>query len=95
MPRYIDADKFIKWLDVGHLRSPSEICYSEGDVKVMIDMQPTADVVEVVRCKGCMFWRGKDHDGVCIENGLATRMENEFCSRGKKKGSESDGTTQT
>ena len=95
MPRYIDADKFIKWLDVGHLRSLSEICYSEGDVKVMIDMQPTADVVEVVRCKGCMFWRGKDHDGVCIENGLATRMENEFCSRGKKKGSESDGTTQT
>lgn len=95
MPRYIDADKFIKWLDVGHLRSPSEICYSEGDVKVMIDMQPTADVVEVVRCKGCMFWRGKDHDGVCIENGLATRMENEFCSRGKKKGGESDGATQT
>ena len=44
MARYIDADKFIEWLDVGHLRSPSEICYSEGDVKVMIDMQPTADV---------------------------------------------------
>lgn len=86
MPRYIDADKFIKWLDVGHLRSPSEICYSEGDVKVMIDMQQTADVAEVVRCKGCVFWRGKDHDGVCIENGLATRMANEFCSRGEKKG---------
>ena len=47
MSRYIDADKFIEWLDVGHLRSPSEICYCEGDVKVMIDMQPTADVVEV------------------------------------------------
>ena len=44
MARYIDADKFIEWLDVGHLRSPSEICYSEGDVKVMIDMQPTAEV---------------------------------------------------
>ena len=47
MKRYIDADKFIEWLDVGHLRSPSEICYCEGDVKTMIDMQPTADVVEV------------------------------------------------
>ncbi len=46
--------------------------------------------VEVVRCKGCMFWRGKDHDGVCIKNGLATRMANEFCSRGEKKGDESD-----
>jgi hypothetical protein len=47
MSRYIDADKFIRWIDVGHLRSPSEICYCEEDVKGMIDMQPTADVVEV------------------------------------------------
>ena len=54
MSRYIDADKFVEWLDVGHLRSPSEICYCEGDVKTMIDMQPTADVVEVVRCKDCV-----------------------------------------
>ena len=53
MSRYIDADKFVEWLDVGHLRSPSEICYCEGDVKTMIDIQPTADVVEVVRCKDC------------------------------------------
>lgn len=42
--RYIDADKFIEWLDIGHLRSPSEICYSEEDVKVMIDMQPTVNI---------------------------------------------------
>lgn len=41
--RPIDADAFIKWLDVGHLRSTSELCYSEGDLKVMIDMQPTID----------------------------------------------------
>ena len=47
MSRYIDADKFVEWLDVGHLRSPSEICYCEGDVKTMIDMQPAADGVEV------------------------------------------------
>ena len=45
MSRLIDADEFIKWLDVGHLRSPSEVCYSEGDVKVMIDIQPTVDPV--------------------------------------------------
>lgn len=46
--RLIDADKFVEWLDVGHLRSPSEICYSERDVKVMIDAQPTIDAVPVV-----------------------------------------------
>lgn len=46
--RLIDADKFIEWLDIGHLRSPSEICFSEGDVKVMIDIQPTIEAVPVV-----------------------------------------------
>ncbi len=45
MARYINADEFIKWLDVGHLRSPSEMCFSEIDVKNMIDKQPAADVV--------------------------------------------------
>lgn len=46
MARYIDADKFIDWLDVGHYRPPDELCLSEGDVKDFIDLQPTADVVE-------------------------------------------------
>lgn len=58
MVRYIDADKFISWLDIGRLRSPSEICYSEGDVKIMIDMQPTADVEVVKRGQ----WMGIDGD---------------------------------
>ena len=90
MPRYIDADKFIKWLDVGHLRSPSEICYSEGDVKVMIDMQPTADVVEVVRCKDCdvphNIWTG------CPNlNGMIPPPEF-FCAKGVRKPKTADAT---
>ena len=44
MARYIDADRFIEWLDVGHLRSPSEKCLSENDVKAMIELQPTVDL---------------------------------------------------
>ena len=47
MARYIDADKFISELRIGQTRSPFQICYTEFDVKVMIDMQPTVDVVEV------------------------------------------------
>lgn len=46
--RLIDANRFIEWLDVGHLRSPSEICYSENDVKVIIDRQPTIEAEPVV-----------------------------------------------
>ena len=41
--RLIDADKFIEWLDVGHLRNPSEICLSELNVLKMIIEQPTVD----------------------------------------------------
>ncbi|HZK28218.1 MAG TPA: hypothetical protein VFD00_11850 [Thermoclostridium sp.] len=49
MGRLIDADKFISWLDCGHLRNPSEKCLSELNVKKMIDNQPTAyDVDKVV-----------------------------------------------
>ena len=44
MARYIDADKFIEWLDVSHFRSPYEVCCSENDIKIMIDIQPSADV---------------------------------------------------
>ena len=44
MARYIDADRFIEWLDVGHLRSPSEKCLSENDVKAMIELQPTVNL---------------------------------------------------
>lgn len=47
MARLIDADRFIKWLDVGHLRSPSEICLSELSVKQMIDLQPTIEAEPV------------------------------------------------
>ena len=47
MARLIDADRFIKWLDVGHLRHPSEVCLSELDVKRMIDLQPTIEAEPV------------------------------------------------
>ena len=46
--RLIDADEFIRWIDLGHLRHPSELCYSEVDVVNMINHQPTAYDVDAV-----------------------------------------------
>ena len=88
MSRYIDADNFIEWLDVGHLRSPSEICYCEGDVKTMIDMQPTADVVEVVRCKDCVH--SGEYDIPCVQGLWCNKLdssahENHYCSYGEMR----------
>lgn len=90
MPRYIDADGFIKWLAVGDLRSPSEICYSEGDVKTMIDMQPTADVVEVVRCSDCAVPHNR-WTGCPNLNGMIP-PPNFFCARGERKQPTADAT---
>lgn len=53
MERLIDADKLIDFIDVGHLRHPGELCYSEADVANLLLHAPTVDAVEVVRCRDC------------------------------------------
>jgi predicted RNA-binding Zn-ribbon protein involved in translation (DUF1610 family) len=41
--RLIDADTLIRFIDVGHLRNPSELCFSELSVKELIEQQPTIE----------------------------------------------------
>lgn len=82
MPRYIDADKLIAEYDRVHIGPAG------GARKLMVDA-PTADVVEVVRCRDCDFSVG---DGErlplnCIHaNGLYMPAPDDFCSFGKPKG---------
>ena len=90
--RYIDANKFIDWLDIGHLRSPSEKCLSELNVKKMIELQPTADVAEVVRCKDCkhktqLMGKAPFAFYACSHNkGLGDNVRlDDFCSYGERK----------
>lgn len=85
MARYIDADHFISWLDVGHLRSPSEVCYSEGDVKLMIDMQPTVNMKEVIHCKNCHYYYKGILTRCTNPNGLKTPDDSTWCSYGERK----------
>ena len=59
MERLIDADKFIEWLGVGHLRSPTEPCMSELNVKKAIELQPTVNAVPVVRGEWILIGRGR------------------------------------
>lgn len=51
--RLIDANELIDFIDVGHLRHPGELCYSESDVANLLLHAPTVDAVEVVRCRDC------------------------------------------
>lgn len=59
---------------------------SEGTENEQINDAPTADVVEVVRCKDCKFGR-KMVDGnyscTCVVDHRLSRVENDFCSYGE------------
>ena len=45
--RLIDADALLDFLDVGHLRPPTEICFSELMMKNIIDIQPTIEAIPI------------------------------------------------
>ena len=58
--RLIDANAFKDYIDCGHLRPPTKVCFSELDVCNMIDKRPTIDAVQVVRCKDCLMTKERD-----------------------------------
>lgn len=79
MPRYIDADKLQEAFKELH----------GGKRSLLIDTEPTADVVEVVRCKDCKHnftksWnQGKRDNPICHFTDF--RRPNEFyCSFGER-----------
>lgn len=65
-----------------------ELCgTSEGTFCVRCDRNPlrdtpAADVVEVVRCRDCVYWRGENDicKGICIDFSA-----DGYCSEGKRK----------
>ena len=62
MPRYIDADALIDFLDVGHLRHPSELCFSEVDVANLLLHAPTISFDEA---RGVGEWEDAKQHGLC------------------------------
>lgn len=82
MTRYIDADALKELWQPDHNRK------FEADYFIhTIDNAPTADVVEVVRCKDCKYRDPEDercdHGAV---NFLLRRTEKDYCSYGERKG---------
>ena len=87
MARYIDLDKAIARLKASPAfpNMGTDGYFLLAVVKNLLKKQPTAAVVEVVRCKDCKYWTGRDFDGYCTTNGLSTRKANDFCSYGERK----------
>lgn len=87
MARYIDADN-VKLKGICIFDQNLEILVPLSDVRKALQMTPTADAVEVVRCKDCRFFdsydKVEDFDGQCVVRNCETDKE-EFCSYGSKK----------
>ena len=94
--RLIDAKKLIDFIDVGHLRHPGELCYSEVEVANILLHAPTVDAVPVVRCRDCKHaWIHPCGYVYCHRDGRnayeMTFNLDSFCSYGKRKKVMDDG----
>ena len=82
MARYIDIDETVKTFEKLHGEESTLLnCYNADWIVSFIDALPTADVVEVVRCKDCTVphnrWTG------CPKlNGLVTSPDF-YCGYGE------------
>lgn len=93
MSRYIDADEFYVSQMVRCCGEPVIGTCTNDNVKLYDEIQkfPTADVVEVVRCKDCKYY---SVDNVLLGNVCARLFtvfpmdEYDFCSYGERKDEE-------
>lgn len=92
MARYIDVEPFINWLEseINYFGEPNisirPVAFGTKNalqsVLGFVNSQPTADVVEVVRCKECGSYN-KNY-GECTLNG-SHFGENGYCCKGTRK----------
>ena len=92
MSRYIDADA----LGIGKANRDvfENKAYADGWNAAIdiIESAPTADVAEVVRCKDCKYYQdnnGGYQQDMCRWRQDETPDEDDFCSAGERKNSES------
>ncbi len=96
MSRYIDADKLLKstiskfkcvpLVGVSSYRNGEE--YFDGeDFDTLINEAPTADVVEVVRCKDCENSEVDENGNTwcTFYNGRIREMPDGYCWHGKRR----------
>lgn len=99
MAEYIDREALLKELKDRHdiiMNAPDiedatkwreAMCYNE--TFEVLKEAPTADVVEVIRCKNCEYWRiiGNGKAGSCQNKraGGGIRKAEDFCSFAKEK----------
>lgn len=89
MNRYVDADRLCEGLkDMAQYQEPYKRNTILGVVST-IENFPTADVVEVVRCRECIHWGGATYGFVCRKfSGIETKIcmgADHYCSYGERR----------
>lgn len=89
MSRYIDADKLQK--DGWKLRREKHGLLTSTYETMELDCVPTADVVEVVRCKDCKYYTLKPQQTSrvtsvrrCNRSAIVCTKPDDFCSFGER-----------
>ena len=81
MPRYIDADALLKYK--AQLYDENGVgFYAVGTGNIL--RMPTADVVEVVRCKNCMWNKSTPHNPICANDNMPKDV-GFFCADGERR----------
>ena len=91
MARYIDADALVKRLKHSPLFLGTNMQFKDGVID-LVERQPAADVVEVVRCEDCKHYKRhkppiEDFDGWCSANEIECDTDF-YCQYGSMKGGE-------
>lgn len=80
--RYIDVNALIAEYDRVHVGAP-------GGARKLMENAPTADVVEVVRCRDCIYYEANSCFNRQWDLESSTEIpsvcENDYCSYGEKK----------
>lgn len=87
MARYIDTDN-VKLKGICVFDQNLEILVPLSDVRKALQMTPTADAVEIVRCKDCIHRDPEDKkcDGTFqAKCGMFQMDDNDFCSYGERR----------
>ena len=92
MARYIDADfvtaSINRVLEEKKTEKESAAYFAFEQFKFLLGQTPTADVVKVVRCKGCVHFKTdtdycKEHKKGYCEWDNTIKSRNHFCSYGE------------
>ena len=90
MSRYINANAFDERVRIAVGFAEEELTDDFKDgvscTLELLKTQPTADVVEVVRCEDCVYWeQATDNSGNCNRAFERTAYDTDFCSYGERR----------